>query len=503
MNKNNILCYRTNIEKNINATSVLSIMKKRLILLIIFIFLTSNAMAVNDLSLTLKDYSGNGLDLKVSPISIFLTNNTYHNIDSNELAISNSSDTKFNTSLYNNLARGWALNVSSPLLNLSNPNQNITIEGWFSINETSTIHHIFDFVLFNNATLSRGLTLLESDGNIFLGYDGIDCIDLATPCPFLLDPINSTGFEVSNINYVDYKYHHFAIVFYNSTGKRNLKFYVDGMNINATDQNTGKNIGNATNIMPLGGASQTGVNLAGVEIVQRFTIGAQWTHTLDIDVPQEGRFFTGSIDEFRISNIDRYPNSNNFTPPTSPFSNDANTIALWHFDDQPEITANNFLMNNTAINHTRAWANIFLFGNKTDIRTYFGLRLETIFNGTLAKKKELRTNVSYFNIVVNPGNEVQNNLIFDGWIPQNKIKITKIGVFAVNTGTQYWIANITVNKTTQPIGIVLKANSKNNITDFPDKLINIHDSVGLNVTKAGNLPQRPSQLQIWFYYFEV
>lgn len=192
-------------------------------------------------------------------------------------------------------------------------------------------------------------------------------------------------------------------------------------------------------------------------------------------------------------------------------SNDAYVFFAYNGRHEPfmvvtyrlETSTSTGLMNNTAINHTKAWANIFLFGNRTNIMDYFGLRLNTIFNGTLAKKTELRTNISYFNIVVNPGSEVINNLVFDGWIPQNRIKITKIGIFAINPGTQDWIANITLNKTTQPIGAVLRANRKNNITDFTDRIINIHDTIGLNVTKAGNSPQRPNQLQIWVYYFEV
>jgi hypothetical protein len=42
-------------------------------------------------------------------------------------------------------------------------------------------------------------------------------------------------------------------------------------------------------------------------------------------------FFNGVLDEVRISNVVRY--SANFTPPTAPFTPDANTLALWHFDE--------------------------------------------------------------------------------------------------------------------------------------------------------------------------
>ena len=43
-----------------------------------------------------------------------------------------------------------------------------------------------------------------------------------------------------------------------------------------------------------------------------------------------GEFF-GNMDEFRLSNIARY--SSNFTPPSTKFSNDANTVALIHCED--------------------------------------------------------------------------------------------------------------------------------------------------------------------------
>lgn len=41
--------------------------------------------------------------------------------------------------------------------------------------------------------------------------------------------------------------------------------------------------------------------------------------------------FTGWIDELRVSNIPRYTSA--FAPQTTPFTTDANTIGLWHFDD--------------------------------------------------------------------------------------------------------------------------------------------------------------------------
>lgn len=47
-------------------------------------------------------------------------------------------------------------------------------------------------------------------------------------------------------------------------------------------------------------------------------------------------YFYGYLDEYRISNNVRY--ASDFTPPTTKFTSDANTLALYHFDDDPGQT---------------------------------------------------------------------------------------------------------------------------------------------------------------------
>lgn len=54
-------------------------------------------------------------------------------------------------------------------------------------------------------------------------------------------------------------------------------------------------------------------------------------------------FFKGDMDEIRISNIARYADS--FTPPTTPFTVDSNTLDLWRFDG----TTNDELTNRTMV----------------------------------------------------------------------------------------------------------------------------------------------------------
>jgi Concanavalin A-like lectin/glucanases superfamily len=50
------------------------------------------------------------------------------------------------------------------------------------------------------------------------------------------------------------------------------------------------------------------------------------------DAGAEYPSYSGFIDEVRLSNVLRYP-TNDFAPPTQPFTPDASTVALYHFDE--------------------------------------------------------------------------------------------------------------------------------------------------------------------------
>jgi hypothetical protein len=52
-------------------------------------------------------------------------------------------------------------------------------------------------------------------------------------------------------------------------------------------------------------------------------------------------YFQGAMDEVRISNVARY--TSNFTPPQLPFTPDANTLMLYHFDGDANDSSENNL----------------------------------------------------------------------------------------------------------------------------------------------------------------
>jgi hypothetical protein len=56
------------------------------------------------------------------------------------------------------------------------------------------------------------------------------------------------------------------------------------------------------------------------------------SNPLEISNSGSGQSFKGNIDEVRISNTARY--SSNFTPSSTPFTRDANTVGLWHMDER-------------------------------------------------------------------------------------------------------------------------------------------------------------------------
>src|SRR3990167_2200752 len=75
----------------------------------------------------------------------------------------------------------------------------------------------------------------------------------------------------------------------------------------------------------------------GVECGSSTLDGSSWSIT-SIGVGYNYYFHSGLIDEVRISTINRYPS--NFTPSTTPFVRDSNTLRLFHFDENGDDPRN-------------------------------------------------------------------------------------------------------------------------------------------------------------------
>ena len=147
--------------------------------------------------------------------------------------------------------------------------------GWFDINLTSSTAQTRPALFYSSATNLRLVSNSSTVLNVAAGF--------------------------SNINWPTLNaWHHYALV-REGTGTNQTKLYFDGV-LAATGTDA---CGNNGWYLTIGG-----LNFA------TDPTGAQGIGAL--------------IDEFRISSIARYTAA--FTPPTAAFTNDANTVALYHFD---------------------------------------------------------------------------------------------------------------------------------------------------------------------------
>jgi hypothetical protein len=85
----------------------------------------------------------------------------------------------------------------------------------------------------------------------------------------------------------------------------------------------------ATAVGPLGDLSYFGSNPGAAQFDAVLFLGGGKENEPHLPHP----FYAGWIDELRFSSILRYSLRGNFQPPDSPFKPDANTLALYHFDD--------------------------------------------------------------------------------------------------------------------------------------------------------------------------
>lgn len=135
-----------------------------------------------------------------------------------------------------------------------------------------------------------------------------------------------------------------------STAQINLQLFLDGSNkLNARSEDNTSTVQTATSsttvslgkhdgAMSWDGSTTLWVYVDGVQVgsTPMTTILAPDTTTqFSIGKSQQsggnGFPFAGTIEEVRLSNIDRYAGAN-YTPSTIPFIADANTVGLWHLD---------------------------------------------------------------------------------------------------------------------------------------------------------------------------
>lgn len=156
-------------------------------------------------------------------------------------------------------------------------NQDFTVELWFRRNVAADG--------FDQLFGQWGPT--ETNRSLFLGLSGL------TPVVYYTYGTSSIGNFSSNTNITNDTWNHLALVG-NSSG---LYLYLNGTQVG------------------------TGSRLTLVNSTQPVTIGANYSSADD---------FHGHIDELRVSNTARY--TANFTPSTTPFVNDENTLLLLHMD---------------------------------------------------------------------------------------------------------------------------------------------------------------------------
>ncbi|MCX8080032.1 MAG: LamG domain-containing protein [Bacteroidia bacterium] len=119
---------------------------------------------------------------------------------------------------------------------------------------------------------------------------------------------------IGNTNVANNQWHHIAVTRQASNGT--IRLYVDG-NLDASFTN-----GPAGNISYRNGRSTSWPN------DPYLVLGAEKHDYDNNNYPS----YNGHIDELRISNIIRY-SGNSFVVPAMPFNTDANTVALYHFDE--------------------------------------------------------------------------------------------------------------------------------------------------------------------------
>ena len=179
---------------------------------------------------------------------------------------------------------GYSDYLEIPATNELEITGDFTIETWLKKSTTSLSNE--QYIVSNMGNDEGFYIFLQTDSKIYFGHrEG-----------------GSEKYKAFNPS-IDTNWHHLAIVRHNQT----YKYYWDGeLQLISFDD-----MGNTRNASKLGTDDSV------------IRIGYSTSSTTD-------RYWEGNLDEFRISNKARYTSS--FTPSTTAFSNDANTLLLIHSD---------------------------------------------------------------------------------------------------------------------------------------------------------------------------
>jgi hypothetical protein len=120
----------------------------------------------------------------------------------------------------------------------------------------------------------------------------------------------------------DGQWHHVAVT--RDAGTGNLRLFVDGRLQDQTSGPTGDISYRNDRELSSGGTLPPGTDTANVE---PFLILGAEKYSLGDRYPS----YSGWLDELRLSNTVRY--TADFPRPSQPFASDADTVALWHFDE--------------------------------------------------------------------------------------------------------------------------------------------------------------------------
>lgn len=164
-----------------------------------------------------------------------------------------------------------------------------------------------------NSTWIAGNTIIDRD--VFGGGDygdyGISLFGDSGVIAFGVSRGGSGQTLCGSTNVADNNWHHIAVTRNSSSGQ--LRLFVDG-------------VPDGTATGPTGDVSYRNGRSTGFPNDPFLVIGAE-KHDAGASFPS----YSGWIDELRISNNIRY--SAAFTPPSAPFSPDANTVGLYHFNE--------------------------------------------------------------------------------------------------------------------------------------------------------------------------